>query len=283
MAFGDNVDITYCNYDDIDKKVKNFIDSGVEAECHITDISIDEKLAERINEEGLNFHLLDHHPTALNLNKFDWCQVETEVAGIKTSGTELYYYWLTNNGLGYNHTYRKFAEMVRDYDTWRWANLGEYGLSCKKFNDLFHMYGREKFIDWCLDGITEDFSPMFTEQDEFLLDMKQKEIDDYIALKNKELIIHDLCGHTCGFVFAERFLSELGNKLCKLHPEIDFVAMIDVANNTVSYRTIRDDIDLGKDVAKLFGGGGHPKAAGSQFDSNLKLEFIKNIFNRDEK
>ena len=37
-----------------------------------------------------------------------------------------------------------------------------------------------------------------------------------------------MCGKVCGFVFADRFVSELGNKLCKMHPEIDFVAMIDI-------------------------------------------------------
>ena len=113
----------------------------------------------------------------------------------------------------------------------------------------------------------------------FILEMKQKEIDSYINEKSKELIIYDLFDYTCGFVFADRFISELGNNLCKLHPEIDFIAMINMADNVISYRTIKNNIDLGKDIAKRFGGGGHPKAAGSQFDSNLKLELIKNIFN----
>lgn len=49
-------------------------------------------------------------------------------------------------------------------------------------------------------------------------------------------------------------------------------------NGTVSYRTVKDNIDLGKDVAKLFGGGGHPKAAGSQFSEGIKLKVIENIF-----
>ena len=80
------------------------------------------------------------------------------------------------------------------------------------------------------------------------------------------------------FVFADRFVSELGNKLCKMHPEIDFVAMIDIDGCTVSYRTVKEDIDLGKDVASLFGGGGHPKAAGSEFGQSIKLKIIGEIF-----
>ena len=110
-----------------------------------------------------------------------------------------------------------------------------------------------------------------------ILDIKQKEIDDYIKAKDKQMFTSDLCGKVCGFVFAEKYFSELGNRLCQLHPEIDFVAMIDM-NGNVSYRTVKDDIDLGKDVAKLFGGGGHPKAAGSRFSKDVQLKLIKEIF-----
>ena len=87
-----------------------------------------------------------------------------------------------------------------------------------------------------------------------------------------------MCGKICGFVFADRYVSELGNRLCKMHPEIDYVAMIDIDGCTVSYRTVKEDIDLGKNVASLFGGGGHPKAAGSEFSQSIKLKVIDEIF-----
>ena len=38
------------------------------------------------------------------------------------------------------------------------------------------------------------------------------------------------------------------------------------------------DIDLGE-IAKVFGGGGHPKASGSQFNTNvIKANILQNIF-----
>ena len=98
FAFGNNVDIEYCNYDDVDSKVEEHFDSGIEYECHITDISIDEELAYKINDGDKEFQLLDHHATALGLNKFYWCTVKVENEdGIKTSGTELYYNYLTSD------------------------------------------------------------------------------------------------------------------------------------------------------------------------------------------
>ena len=283
-VFTDKVDIVYCDYDNVNKEVKEFIDSDSllpDDMCFITDISITDELATEIDAKYDNVYLLDHHPTALRLNRFTWCEVDIEdiETGIKTSGTEMFYKLLTFS-MGYLfhiETLDKFVELVRNYDTWRWSTLGEDGFICKQINDLFHMYGKEKFINWCLSEIHDEVFPKLYAKDKMLLDMKQKEIDDYVSLKNQQMFTSPMCGRVCGFVFAEKYFSELGNRLCTMHPEIDFVAMIDM-DGTVSYRTIRDDIDLGKDVAKLFGGGGHPKAAGSQFSDGAKMKLIENIF-----
>ena len=75
-------------------------------------------------------------------------------------------------------------------------------------------------------------------------------------------------GRCGGFVYADRYFSEMGNRLAELHPEYDFIAMIDVGGGMVSYRTVKDDINLGE-LAKQFGGGGHPKSAGSRFDPTV--------------
>ena len=283
LAFGEDVDISYCNYDDIDTKVKEFIskENGIDM-CHITDIRIVDDIAKEIDEKFNNFYVLDHHPTALYLNKYSWCtiKIEDEETHIKTSGTEMYYHWLVDNGyLFKNNITEKFVELVRNYDTWRWSTLGEKGIICKQVNDLLYLYGREKFIDWCLYEINENGSfPYLSDSDELILNIKQREIDDYIEEKNEQLFISPMCGKVCGFVFAEKYISELGNRLCKMHPEIDFVVMIDMASQTVSYRAVKDNIDLGNDVAKLFGGGGHPKAAGSEFSKEVLFKTIENIF-----
>lgn len=278
FAFGNNVDIEYCNYDEINERVEVYFNSGLEYDCHITDISINEELACKINNSYKNFKLLDHHATALGLNKFDWCTVKVENEdGIKTSGTELYYNYLINNGfLNEYEVLDRFSELVRNYDTWRWTTLGDDGIICKQVNDLLYLYGRDKFIDWCLDELHIDTFPKLEYTDKLVLEIEQNNIDNYIKKKNEQMLIMPLCGRTCGVVFAEKYFSELGNKLCQMRPEIDFVAMIDMSG-TVSYRTIRDDIDLGKDVAKLFGGGGHAKAAGSRF-AGAQFDVINSIF-----
>lgn len=281
LAFGTEVvDIEYCNYDDIDSKVEEYFNSGSEYECHITDISINNELANKISNSEKKYQLLDHHPTALGLNEFGWCnvQIENEETNIKTSGTEMYYHWLVNNNyLSKNCALDRFVELVRNYDTWRWSTLGDKGMICKQVNDLFYLYGRENFIDWCITEIYEDSFPYLYETDELVLEIEQNNIDNYIKKKNEQMLIIPLCGMTCGVVFAEKYFSELGNRLCQMRPEIDFVAIIDMSG-TVSYRTIKDNIDLGKNVAKLFGGGGHAKAAGSRFVNGVQFDVINSIF-----
>ena len=134
----------------------------------------------------------------------------------------------------------------------------------------------------CIYEINDETFPKLYEFDKIVLEIEQNNIDNYIKKKNEQMTIVSLCDKNCGIVFAEKYFSELGNKLCQMHPEIDFVAMIDMSG-TVSYRTIKDDIDVGKDIAKLFGGGGHPKSAGSRFDENVRLKVIEEIFNlKDE-
>lgn len=286
LVFGkDNVEISYCDYDNIDSTVKEYLETEQDDTIliYITDIRVNEETAELLNKRG-NVQLLDHHPTALGLNKYDWCDVVIENSnGIKTSGTMLFYHWLGMNGslseeLENNKALERFAELVRDYDTWRWSELGEDGVICKQVNDLLYLYGRDDFIHWCISEIRGEIFPLLSAKDEVVLKIKQDEIDRYIEEKNKTMFTSSMCGKVCGFVFADRFVSELGNRLCKMHPEIDFVAMIDIDGCTVSYRTVKEDIDLGKDVASLFGGGGHPKAAGSEFSQSIKLKVIEEIF-----
>lgn len=287
LAFGrESVDVEYCDYRDINEKVEEFWENGPVEEydkVFITDISIGKDLARTIDLYAGDdiWHLFDHHATALGLNKYDWCEVSVmnDTLGIKTSGTELFYNYLIRPeqferlSVDVICNIDEFVNIVRDYDTWRWKELGKEGIICKQLNDLFYIYGREEFIDWALDQIFTlklykgiSAFPIYSEKDMALLDQKQKDIDIYIEEKNKQLFNRvDEVGHTYGVVFAERYFSELGNRLCELNPDLAYIAMIDISSGAVSYRTIRDDIDVGGEIAHAYGGGGHPKAAGSTF------------------
>ena len=290
LAFGrENVDVEYCDYDNINEKVGEFWGwKNLDEYDHvfITDISIKDELASSINSLDIGrWRLFDHHATALDLNKYGWCTVDTmnHVMNVKTSGTELFYLYLSEHEQ-FDHlsantikNIDRFVDIVRDYDTWRWKEeLGEEGVVCKQLNDLFYIYGRDEFIDVTLNRLTKQLDyPNFTLSDITLLKQKQHDIDVYVEEKNKQLFSQlDAFGNEYGVVFAERYFSELGNRLSEMHPEYAYIAMIDISRGKVSYRTVKDNIDVGMEIAHSFGGGGHKKAAGSTFDADDVQETV---------
>ena len=284
LVYGDEIDISFCDYNEVDEKVGKCQPNNYD-HIDITDISVGEKLGKSINENYSNqVNLYDHHATAKDLDKYSWAvvKVNDEETGLMTCGTEIYY-----NHIGqyidkeYRLAVESFVKYVTLWDTWRWKekNSGLAGANAKKINTLFGIYGREKFIKWAIDHIKSGVFPNFTVADLSILEAKQNEIFRYIDKKNNQCIQYkDFAKRIFGVVFAENHISELGNALCELHPEWTYVAIIDIGNGTVSYRTIRDDINLGKEIASLCGGGGHAKAAGSKFADEIAGNIIFGLF-----
>jgi len=282
-----NVDIEYCNYDDVNEKINNFFSSGNfldYSHIFITDISVKEDLAKDIDicvhNVSSEIFLLDHHQTANYLNEYNWCKVIVEENGELTSGTRLFYnYLIEHNHLDsfseWNHILLYFTEIVRKYDTWEWKT--KYNDETpKKWNDLFYIYGRDLFIDKIQDNIA-NMNMIFDATDETILQLNQEKIDKYIDKKSEQIITKEIQGYKAGVVFAEQYHSELGNILSERNPELDFIVIIN-PSVSVSYRTVKDNINLGKDIASVYGGGGHPKAAGSPILDDIREQIINMIF-----
>lgn len=279
MAFGDIVHIDYSNYDDINNKVARFLDLHLSKYdlVFITDISVDEDTADAIEKLSSyareKFMLLDHHQTAEGLNEYDWAQVTVEQNGVRESGTTLFYRHLIKEGwLLDNPDLARYVEMVRQYDTWDWKENNN--LHAKQLNDLFYILGRDRFVS----RFIADCSPDFTDSEKMLLEIEQEKIEKYIKGKSKDVQIREVNGYTAGIVFAEQYISELGNALAEAHPEVDFVAIVNMSR-VISYRTVKDEISVG-DIAAFFGGGGHVKAAGSPISKEMKQAVASMLFER---
>jgi oligoribonuclease NrnB/cAMP/cGMP phosphodiesterase (DHH superfamily) len=278
LAFGNNVDIEYCDYNNVNEKITNYIISK-DYENHgttfITDISINEQVAEMIDKIHLikEFVLIDHHITALWLNKYEWTWVsEYHDEGIKSSGTTMFHQNISHykNILFVDD----FIESIRRYDTWEWKD--KYNdIIPKQINDLMYILGRDIFIEDVIYQLENNLEYNISQQNMELLNRKQKEIDDYIDSKDKTIIVKEINGCQAGVIFAERFHSELGNKLAEQHLELDFIVIIN-PSQSISYRTIKD-IDLST-IAKIYGGGGHPKASGSPVSKEMQENIINILF-----
>ena len=289
LAYGeDAIDFEICHYKDIHDKLTLYLDEKQYEtfdHCFITDISMKEELAATMTEHfGLNpipFTLIDHHISAITLNTYPWCHISIEDEhGIKCSGTSLFYKALCTLDVPYRESLytplvQSFVEKVRRYDTWDWQTLED--LEAKQLNDLFFILGKERFLDYWQERLkkdTEDFS--FDTTQKLLLEIRQNEIDQYIESRNEEIIAKEIAGYKAGIVFANQFQSELGNQLALLHPEYDFIAMINVGGG-VSCRTVKDNVNLAE-IAALFDGGGHAKAAGLPVKEEIREMVINQIF-----
>ncbi|MFJ8247250.1 DHH family phosphoesterase [Peribacillus asahii] len=300
LAFKD-ADVTYCGYDNINQEVADFIngeDYLFFDQIFITDISVNKDVEELINETPelvWKIKLLDHHATAKHLNENDWAFVSPIGRYGKNSGTNMLYDYLKMAGFFTRDLYRDalevFVEKVRRYDSWEWKEVYN-DIEALNLNNLFFLYGLKWFESKYLSRIANistciikngTWIDLFNQADKVVLDVDYEKKIAYINRKEKQMITGAMIrGKTVGFVFAEQYISELGNELCERHPELDFVAIIDLGSKRVSYRTVKDDIDLGKDIASHFGGGGHPKASGSQIDINIVKMVFPMIFGSEK-
>lgn len=285
-AFGDNCDVEYCSYDEIDEKVVTFLRSA-EYENYdaifITDISVNQQTADIIEESFADkVQLIDHHGTATWLNKYGWACVqvtESLLPGLKdsrterlASGTSLFFHFLWENELLDNSDLVDLVEQIRQYDTWEWKNVYN-NQTPKQLNDLLMLIGRYKFVD----RFVENNEVIFTKSERDLLDVENKRIERYIKSRKGKIVPVTVDGYNIGVVYAEQYHSELGNVLAEENPQFDFIAMVNLGSNSISYRGVRDDVNIGE-FAKKMGGGGHPKAAGSPIGEEYTTTFIKVLF-----
>lgn len=289
-GFYDDVDYEICDYKNINTKVLEYLDNVEEdVELLFTDISVSEEVAEKIDKIDMSKKLLDHHKSALGLNKYDWCTVkevddyshlDKGFSEIKTCGSLLFFEYKRDIITTYLpdvivKSLCDFILLIRLYDTWEWTK--EDVLLAKHLNDLLFMRGRENFIEDMLEKIKTGEFPI-NEQDYEDLVKRQKKIDAYIDNKEKQVVEVNIKGLNAGVVIAENYISELADTILKRNVHLEILAVIN--GSTVSLRTKRNNIDLSK-LAEEYGGGGHPQASGFALTNEmLKLGYSK-MFNGD--
>lgn len=287
-AFGDALDVEYCDYHEVNQKVKSFLESDEFDDTDvifITDISVnDTEVINLINHIASDKLLvIDHHATAESLNQFSWARVsEYEDDPLDrskkrlSSGTSAFFFYLVKNKLlKPSEELLDFVEQVRSYDSWDWTRVQPKNILAYQLNMLLTLVGRYKFVE----RFSENPEVVFNSVESTLLEVEQKRMDLYIKSKKKKLKTKELHlsqgTYKVGYVFAENYISELGNELGKENPDLDFIVML-IGSDKLSFRRPdgKDHIDLGK-IAKEFGGGGHPTAAGANIPPDKQLEVLR--------
>lgn len=134
------------------------------------------------------------------------------------------------------------------------------------------------------------YEDIISEQDKTLLYIEDKKIKKYIEGKDIKVIdvnIKDK-SYTICYCFAEQHLSELFEYMEEKYPSvyldknnnsgiIDFHIVI--TDQGISFRSRGNECIDVSEIAKLYGGGGHPQAAGCAINKEAQLSYVKAILN----
>ncbi len=282
LAFEDQVEVYYASPRWVDQRVEKTLNhSDSETKLFITDLSVSEEVAQKINQaaqKGLAVRLIDHHATALFLKDYSWAEITPEdETGRKTSATSLFYEDLiANQKLDQTKALDQYVDWVRQYDTWEWDEKGTY--QAKQLNSLYSLIGRDTFEEEMLNRLKEEEDAFsFTETEQVLLRVEEKKIERYIQSKKRQIVQTNLDPYVVGVVYAEQYQSELGNLLNEAFPHLDLITMVNPGTKGLSFRTIHDTVDVSK-FAGQYGGGGHPKASGAELTEEAFKTFIQETF-----
>lgn len=288
-------DISYCetgSYGTIDDEITHFVsqsyidkEDGVESNLigvYIMDLAPTNKFVARdlinfVGDFGLEFACLDHHNTAQWLTDLDKRFI-IEVSNQnnkKNSGTSLVFdYFQDNFTIDTFDSFDAlmFSELVRSYDTWDWVNnvSDRFKEQAEQWNNLLYIVGRDRFVE----RISKSIELTFNETEQLLIDLDNEKKDRYIESKLKSahydaFYLEDGSRLLFAFVDGEQYHSVLGNQMClNLKHGADLIDFAVIRNGErLSFRSVKEDIDVSV-IAKMFGGGGHSKAAGGKGNIN---------------
>ncbi len=257
LAINLETKVYVCTYDDVNKVVADVFSE--EDELFITDLSVNQETAEKLNKRG-RVTLLDHHKTAAWLNQYPWAQIDNN-----RCGTALFYNYLVAQNSQLNlQPYEDFVLLVNDHDMWLHKDPRS-----RQLNRLLQIVGDNGFISRFVTKPEVDFAPV----EQFLLELEEEKIQNYCRNTAVYQTI-DKDGNKYIFAFAERYTSELAEYLLKKYQDYKYVmlANLNVINPKISLRS-RGDFDVSV-VAKQHGGGGHKAAAGFSVEPELLYQTI---------
>ena len=285
LAFED-VDYVLCETFNLQNEILKYYSDGsiynYDA-IFVTDLWLEEPMLTRVaNDRQLKnkFFVFDHHKSTLegNFNKYPFATIRISDEKGLCSGTSLFYKYLISNNLiaSNNKAIQDFSELTRKYDTWEWKT---------KYNDemahelslLFDSVGSDGYIELMYQKLSNDrineFS--FNELERMLIKNKINQVQEKISNYAKKVYYEKIFGLKAGIVFIDyEYRNDLAEYFRQNNFDMDFVMLIALDYGTISYRNIKDDVNV-RLIAEAMGGKGHDKAAGSPISEEQKKELIK--------
>ena len=283
----DEVNYVLCETFDLNSKVEEFIDNEKIYEydkVFVTDLCLSEELLCTINEDEKlkdKVQIIDHHKTYEDpkYTKYPFVKIELKNDKGLCCGTSLFYEYLLNNELlSRSDVVDEFVELTRLHDTWEWKNI----YNNEKARDLailFDSLGTEGYINFMYEKLSTEKEFNFNHIETVLINNKKIVIDDAIEGYMKNVYYREILGMKAAILFINyEFRNEIGQYFKDHNIDVDFVMMIALDRNVVSYRNVNKNISV-RTVAEYYGGKGHDVAATNPITSQHK-EMILDILTK---
>ncbi|SHF15765.1 Oligoribonuclease NrnB or cAMP/cGMP phosphodiesterase, DHH superfamily [Desulforamulus putei DSM 12395] len=272
-AFPDSV-IFYEDYKTVNQKVMDLLVSEPEL-LYLADISVNKEVArelDKANSAGMKVRLFDHHATALWMQKYPWCVIDTSLCGACIMFKELE--WDNNANLLFeflNFELSRLVHIVNTYDMWLWTQNPESPESkmAVALNDLLSATSREYWVNKFMHNPV----PQLTDYEKTVVDAVQVKRMEYIRKTNVDIFEGPVKFGVC---YAEQYTSELGYYKNQ-EMDIDFLVIVNVRDRKLSFRSKEFNV---AQLAKLAGGGGHPQSAGCSLPEGKVEDFIKSLLQK---
>lgn len=293
LLYGNNVEVKRLSNGAMDKVIGEICLSEEEMSKYdyvfITDISCSPTTANKIEKSPFasKVVLLDHHSTANGLNEFSFAfvascyektfNVKENYGPLKSSGTSLMLDFLLAEDIQIPNVdlCKYFAHCVAAYDTWDWVYVFDKLETYKNLNSLYYIYGAEYFEDLMVTHLANG-SNLFDDISLKLLAVEETKTKDYVDRKEKSMVVlsETIVGKKYSFAFcvAESYLADIFDRMYTNYPEVDFY-VVDIGSG-LSFRSRTDEMNVAE-LAKNFGGGGHPQASGCRVPYDLRILTVK--------
>lgn len=290
LAFNE-VDYILCETFNLQSEIAKYYDDGSIYDydmIFITDMWLEEPMLSRVaNNENLQgkFFVFDHHKSALegNYNLYPFTTIRVFDEKGLCCGTSLFYEYLIKNGFIDSdvNIISEFSELTRRYDTWEWKT---------KYNDerahkltlLFDSVGCEGYIELMYQKLCQIDKEYFyfNELEEMLINNKLNQVYEKLENYSKKVQYLEIMGLRAGVVFIDyEYRNDLAEYFRAKGFDMDLAILIALDYGTISYRTVKDGVNV-RVIAEALGGKGHDVTASSPILENEKDAIIKMLLKK---
>ena len=220
----------------------------------ILDFSFDNETTKKMVESAESLIVIDHHKSAM-VELHDVTETKFDMA---KSGAMLAWEFF-HPGI----EPPKFISYIQDRDLWTWELPYSREFSAAYDMVPFEFEEFEKFED---DSVFDDA----VKRGSYILAYSKTVVKKIC----EKAIFRDWDGKKVGIVNASHWMSEIGNRLA---PHCDFAVIWyfdhEAQKTKASLRAFHDNVDV-SEIAKAFGGGGHPKSSGFILDKSKHIDDI---------